>query len=218
MTTQNILKKLYKINENTNNVDLINLIKDLESELMIQDFKGASSKQRLTKAMNWHKAMLKKPRPALAYSADYKEYQAVTDSYMIAFMINEDKTAIPNVNTTKMSYPNLELIDRRIQKMFDEGINMKDRIDLKVIYNLLKTKSNIVIKNQETNKMVGIDKQVFNNLVLFLNIKDFNNDIELITIDDFQMNIKMKSGTYGTLCFQRILNENEINESDIIYY
>lgn len=218
MTTQNILKKLYKISENTNNVDLINLIKDLESELMIQDFKGASSKQRLTKAMNWHKAMLKKASSVLAYSSDYKEYQAVTDSYMIAFMINEDKTTIPNVNTTKMNYPNLELIDRRIQKMFNEGINMKDRIDLKVIYNLLKTKNSIAIKNQETNKMVGIDKQVFNNLVLFLNIKDFNNDIELITIDDFQMNIKTKTGTYGTLCFQRILNKDEIDESDVIYY
>ena len=191
------------------------LIQDFRLELFSQENKKTSNKARLTKALNWHKKMLKSPRPVLAYSNDYKGYQAITDSYMIAFLVDDDKTTIPDYQTSnvKYNYPSLEGIDNNIIKSFNNNTNLYKRLYINNINNLFKLNKTIYIKDNETGDIKGIDKTNFNNLMNFLNINS-DDDIELITLNGFQLNIKTKSGSYGSLCLLRYDESMNINLSD----
>ena len=211
-TLENIKTKLLTFNYYTVEAEikqLDNLILDIKTEILNSTATG-TAKNRNKKVLSWHKKMLKTPRQVLAYAGSFKDYQVITDSYFMAFLTDTDRVNIDNATDHKLSYPNVEMI---YNKAFNNNLKTFN-LDFNKTVNLFNLYDYIYLDfNEHDNYNASIklykviDKKVFNDLILFLNINNAD-DIESITAEKNQLHIKTTTGSLGILQFNRLYNNN----------
>lgn len=215
-----LLEKLNKIEENlkvyskqeTGMEKLKELIFDVKTEILKEDNKNLTSKQRLQYAMNWHKKMLKTPRKVLAYCCNdqIEDNQVITDGQFMVFLNNEDNLPLPHyteMKDYKASYPNTSLIYARIKE--DNEI----KLDIKKIISLLKVNDEIICEYNGCK--IGFDKNSFKNITTFLNIKDNSNIKLTLNPDAYNLNFIKNNGSKGILLIRKIHDASvthDINE------
>lgn len=108
MENQKLLKSLNGAVLNADWKIINNLISDLQQEILSGDLKGTSSKQRIKKAMSYHKKLLKSTKKILAFTSDdaLEGYQVFTDSYFMVALKGDDVLPIPDYKKANELYRN----------------------------------------------------------------------------------------------------------------
>ena len=176
--------------------DLILKIKD---DVLKENYEGKTPKQRINYALSWHKKMLKKQcRPVLAYCCkdQIKDYQVITDAQFMVFLNKDEELPIPHYteyDNGKANYPNTLQLFKSIE--YGEEI----KLDIKKVNSLLKA-NNQIFTDYKGYKLI-FDKEHFNDLLVFLNIKD-NNNVKVL-INKQTLIIIKDNNCKGLLCVGR---------------
>lgn len=173
MNNENLLKKIKNIKELNSSFDsrekidsiLNDLILDLENAIFNEDVKNTTTKTRNTFCINYHKKILKSPRPVLAYTKNNNGIQTFCDSYFLVNLVEEDFTPIADVSTTQYIYPNTDCLIPR---------NLKEKT-LKIKINELKKILKVydIITFTYENEKIKLGKK---NLINFINFMNYKND------------------------------------------
>ena len=203
-TIKNELNKINRYAAETAISKINDLIIELKTEILNESTTGSLNKNRNKKIASWHKKQLKTIRPVLAYSTTYKDYQVLTDSYFMAALKEDDKTAlIPDYTESKRQYPIInQLINNAILYLNDNII----KLDIEKIAAILKLNDQVYISlNGEIIHV--INKEAFKNTMLFLNISS-NADIKTISFNKNILYFESINGSIGFIQTLRIDNNN----------
>lgn len=197
------LKDIAKLVKNYSSKDkglekLDDLILNVKGEILKESYEGKTPKQRIDYAIKWHKKQLKTNRPILAYSCkdQIKDYQIITDAQFMVFLNKDEELPIPHYteyNNGKADYPKTLQLFKSIE--YGEEI----KLDIKKVNSLLKA-NNQIFTDYKGYKLI-FDKECFNNLLVFLNIKD-NNNVKVL-INKQTLIIVKDNNCKGLLCVGR---------------
>ena len=191
-----------------------NLILDVERETLKEDYKGKTSKQRIDYAMKWHKRQLKTIRPILAYSCkdQIENYQVITDAYFLVFLNNDDELPISHYTeymNGKVNYPNTLQLYKNVEK----GEEIK--LDIKKVVALLNVKEDNEIRTEYNGYKLIIDKKKFNELLVFMDVKD-NSNVKIL-IDNQVLKMIKNNGSKGMMVLGRTpLKENNTDFNELL--
>lgn len=171
MDNQKLLKALKKIKEEKiPMVKLEELIEEVQQEILVEECKGTSSKQRLNSIMNLHKKMINGLRPILAY-VDNKQFeglQAFTDSHFMVALDEVDKTPIPHYEDAGYkNYPSLQLLARKQNYVYGLKFTCKVEWLLKQI----KINDEIDLQKENENFNYILNSKDLKTFLLFMNFQ-----------------------------------------------
>lgn len=197
----------YSIEIESQKIDLI--ITELKNDLLCNTTTMKSTaKQRLSKALSWHKKQLKACRPVLAYCKyDNNNNQIITNGHFMVFLNETDHLKnIPDYTTSKYQYPSTDILYDRNKKSFKTLDNIN--LNITTLINMFKLHDVVYIK-KDNKLLTGINKESFKDIITFLNINS-NTDIKNINIsDNYLMNIKTITESTGILCLLKT-NDNHL--------
>lgn len=187
---------------------MIDLKEDLELTINAEALKGLSSKQRLTKCLNYAKKVEAK-RPILGHACsdqlkdkDGAPLQVFTDSFFMVALEKDD--ALPLKEYTELkgaTYPRLECL---IRNTFDFNINIK----VSDILNKLKLNDHIslndYIKDHNLAFNVALGKEATKRALEFLNAKNDENITVKFNNGRVPVRIERGNGSWGIICPIRI--------------
>ena len=196
-----ILKEILNAKEEEKNKDINNLIELLNHELLCEEFKGKSKKQRINFCMNLAKKVGKK-RPVLECCKYENGFQIYTDSFLMVHLKKDDQLPLKDYKETNYNYPSLELIEKNYNNLNFENVTIKNT---KNFLQNLKTYKYLEIENKF---ILGFE--VFNNFVNFLNI-DINKELNLKFLPKQRIIvIEKENGSKGLmLCVHESIKVNE---------
>lgn len=216
MKTITILEAYNRLKEITNNFHtgfldmskLADLKEDLELTINAEALKGLSSKQRVTKCLNYAKKVeAKKPILGHACSDQLKDkngapLQVFTDGFFMVALEKDD--ALPLKEYTELegaTYPRLNCL---IRNTFDFNINIK----VSDILNKLKLKDYILlndyIKDHSLAVNVALAKEATKRALEFLNAKNDENITIKFNNGRVPVHIERDNGSWGIICPIRI--------------
>ena len=226
MKNETLLKELkcirFEIHEKeSKNIMLDELIEKIKMEMLIEDNKDLTSKQRLTKCLNHHKKMLKTTKPILAYcdNLQIEGKQIITDSFFLVALANEDILPIPSYKEKFDKYPSVDYLLHKTKTNINDSIyvNVGKLMNYAKLDNFINIKINnkICCLNVDTLKTFITHLNVKNsdNIALHYNSKscDLNNNCY---ISPFY--IEKKNGTIGLILPCCKTNTNVVELKDLI--
>lgn len=183
---------------------LLQLKENLELTINAEALKGLSSKQRITKCLNYAKKIgAKKPIFGCACSDQLKDkngmpLQAYTDSFFMVALEKDD--ALPLKEYTELDgaqYPRLNCF---IRNTFDFNINIK----VSDILNKLKLNDYILlndyIKEPGLNVSVALATDVTKRALEFLNAKNDENITVKFNNSHVPVRFERENGSWGIIC------------------
>jgi hypothetical protein len=183
---------------------LLQLKEDLELTINAEALKGLSSKQRITKCLNYAKKIgAKKPILGHACSDQLKDengepLQVFTDSFFMVALVKED--ALPLKEYTELDgaqYPRLNCL---IRNTFDFNIKIK----VSDILNKLKLNDYILlndyIKDRELAVNVALGKEETKRALEFLNVKNDENITVKFNNGHVPVRFERENGSWSIIC------------------
>ena len=169
------LKKVVLLSEKEKIKTSLNvLIEKLQQEILVEENKNLSSKQRLNKCLNYHKKLLKSPRPILAYSCNdqIEDRQVFTNAYYLVALKTVDQLPIPDYKESnlKINFPDITRIfsaSNYNEKTFTCNVGK--------LLNAFKSYNNIHLLNEKTSFSACLSKENFELFILHLNYKNSDN-------------------------------------------
>lgn len=199
MKNAELIKRLEIINESCKDSLLDLLIDELKREVLVEDFKGLSTKQRLNKCLNYSKKLVKKLRPVLAY-ADNEQingYQVFTDSYFLVALNESDKLPIKDYKEidSKWTYPNIKWADTD-RRFYD---NKTFKINVGTLLKHCKLNKYLELVNEKTDFLTCVGTEVLEMFITFMNLKTSDEIVFKIRDAVKPILVEKENGTFGIL-------------------
>lgn len=213
-----LIKKLEGINKGVESFGLTQLIEELKQEVLVEDFKGLSNKQRLNKCLKYSEQISKKLRPVLAYTDNeqIKDHQVFCDSYFLVALTEEDKTPIKDYKeiNNKWSYPDIKWVDTD-RRFYD---NKTFKINVGTLLKHCKLNNHLELVNEKADFITYVDSKTLEMFITFMNLKASDEIVLKIRDVIKPILVEKENGTFGILMPIR-KNENiivkELHESDL---
>jgi hypothetical protein len=220
MKNEILLNKLQEINylkDKENAQQKINkIIEALKQEIIVEENKGFSTKQRLNYCLNYSKKLIAGSRAVLGYTCNdqIENKQVFCDSYFIAALAEKDKLPIADYTEapTKLNYPTVTRII--IQSNYG---SKKFTCNVGKLLNYLKAHKMVHLVDEKTGFNVILGEENTKNFITFMNYSTKDNiTLQVRTIDrtDLAPSIspvyaENNNGSYGVVLPVGRLKEDE---------
>lgn len=218
MKNVELIKRLEGINKSCEDYGITVLIEELKQEVLVEDFKGFSTKQRLNKCLKYSEKLSKKLKPVLAYTDNEQisGYQVFTDSYFMVALNESDKLPIKDYKEVneKWTYPNVKWFD--YNRRYYENKTFKCNIG--TLLKHCKVDKHLELVNEKTDFLACVDTKMLELFITFMNIKS-NEEITFKTMDALKpILVEKDNGSFGILMPIRKIGNisfKELHESDL---
>lgn len=198
MKNVELIKRLEVINESCNDYSISVLIEELKKEVLVEDFKGLSTKQRINKCLKYSEKLSKK-RPVLAYTDNeqIKDHQVFTDSYFLVALNENDKLPIKDYKEidSKWTYPDIKLFD--VSRMFYDNKTFK--INVGTLLKHCKLHDYIELVNEKTDFITCVGTEVLEMFITFMNLKTSDEIVFKIRDAVKPILVEKENGSFGIL-------------------
>lgn len=199
MKNVELIKRLEGINKSCEDYGIAVLIEELKQEVLVEDFKGLSTKQRLNKCLKYSEKLSKKLRPVLAYTDNEQlnGYQVFTDSYFLVALTEEDKTPIKDYKEIdgKWTYPNIKWADAD-RRFYD---NKTFKINVGTLLKHCKLNKYLELVNEKTDFLTCVGTDVLEMFITFMNLKASDEIVFKIRDVVKPILVEKENGSFGIL-------------------
>lgn len=183
MKNETLLNELFKINslaeKDKIKLSLDTLISKIQQEILVEENKNLSSKQRLNKCLNYHKKLLKSNKPILAYACNdqFDGKQAFCNSFYLTVLVDDDKLPIDDYTTKFSNFPNLtRLVNKKDYAFKTFTCNVGKLMNAFKSYNIIQ------LVNDDFNAV--LNRENFENFIYYMNFK--NKDTITLYCNEFE--------------------------------